>query len=178
MTRDPDWSADLARLGGRRSILSEPALCALWVYRFGRRVDRGREGPVKRLKTRFYWFFFHIVEIVTGISLPKECFIGPGLRIWHFGGIFVHPNAVIGKNCTLRQGVTIGNTGYDERAPTIGDNVDLGAYAQIIGAVNIGPDCKIGALTAVLTDIPSGATVVGQSARIIQKTCKSQNGDD
>jgi serine O-acetyltransferase len=133
---------------------------------------------MKTIKTRVYWLLFHVVGLVTGISLPKECAIGPGLRIWHFGGIFVHPNAAIGKNCTIRQGVTIGNNGRDECAPTIGDGVDIGAYAQIIGPIHVGTGSKIGALTAVVNDIPPGATVVGQAPRIFEKNFQGQDGND
>jgi serine O-acetyltransferase len=104
---------------------------------------------------------------VTGISLPKSCAIGKGLRIWHFGGIFINPDAVIGENCTLRQGVTIGNRHEDGGSPVLGDEVDLGAYAQILGEVRVGNRCRIGAMAVVLTNIPDGATAVGLPARIV-----------
>lgn len=53
--------------------------------------------------------------------------------------------------------------------PTLGDNVEVGAYAQILGGVSIGNNCKIGAMSLVLTDVPDGATAVGVPARIIVK---------
>jgi serine O-acetyltransferase len=96
--------------------------------------------------------------------------IGGGLRIWHFGGIFVHPEAQIGRNCTLRQGVTIGNRVADGAVPVIGDDVEFGAYAQVLGAVRIGNGCRIGALSVVLCDVPDGATAVGVPARIVGQT--------
>ena len=163
---DPDWEADLAR-SGTRSVMREQALWVVWVYRYGRRIDRRPEGLRKKIETRWYWILFRLVETATGISLPKACAIGPGLRIWHFGGIFVHPNTVIGKNCTLRQGVTIGNRGTDDGAPILGDDIELGAYAQIIGPIRIGDGCRIGALTAITKDLPAGAIAVGQHPRII-----------
>jgi serine O-acetyltransferase len=165
--RDPAWQADVARVGKPRACLKEQSLWAIWVYRFGRRVDRLSPGFLKRILLLAYWLLFRVVETVTGISLPKSCVIGKGLRIWHFGCIFINPDAVIGENCTLRQGVTIGNRHEDGGSPVLGDEVDLGAYAQILGDVRVGNRCRIGAMAVVLTNIPDGATAVGQPARIV-----------
>jgi serine O-acetyltransferase len=164
---DPAWQADLARVGAPRALLKEQSLWAIWVYRFGRRVDARRAGLRKNLLLRVYWFLFRVVETLTGISLPKSCVIGKGLRIWHFGCVFINPAAVIGENCTLRQGVTIGNRHEGGGSPVLGDSVELGAYAQILGDVRIGSHCRIGAMAVVLTNIPDGATAVGQPARIV-----------
>ena len=165
--RDPAWRADLARIGKPRAWLKEQSLWAIWVYRFGRRVDQRPAGFFKSALLLVYWFLFRVAETVTGISLPKSCAIGKGLRIWHFGGIFINPDAVIGENCTLRQGVTIGNRHEDGGSPVLGDEVDLGAYAQILGEVRVGNRCSIGAMAVVLTNIPDGATAVGLPARIV-----------
>jgi serine O-acetyltransferase len=99
--------------------------------------------------------------------LPKEAQIGPGLRIYHFGNIFVHPDSKIGANCTFRQGVTIGNREPGGPAPIVEDDVEFGAYAQVLGGVRIGKGAKIGAMSVVLEDVPAGATAVGIPARII-----------
>ena len=167
--KDQDWSADLARYP-RRPWLKEQSIWAIAVYRFGRRVDRRRHGLVRKLLSTWYWLIFRLVETLTGISLPKEAQIGPGLRIWHFGNIFINPQSVMGANCTLRQGVTLGNRVDGGPSPTLGDNVELGAYAQILGGVTIGSGAKIGAMSVVLVDVPAGATAVGNPARIIQKS--------
>ncbi|SIQ41347.1 serine O-acetyltransferase [Aromatoleum tolulyticum] len=167
MRRDPEWAADLRRYGLRRPFLKEQSIWAVAVYRFGRRVDARREGVAKQLLTAGYWLAFRLVETVVGVSLPKAAHIGGGLRIWHFGGVFVHPGAVIGRNCTLRQGVTIGNRHEGGPAPVIGDDVEFGAYAQVLGGVRIGKGCRIGALAVVLCDLPDGATAVGAPARIV-----------
>src|SRR5882672_5594323 len=98
MNRDADWAADLRRYGLRRPFLKEQSIWAVWVYRFGRRIDRRPQGVVKRVLTTWYWLLFRVVETLVGISLPKSAAIGPGLRIWHFGGVFIHPNAAIGAN--------------------------------------------------------------------------------
>lgn len=174
---DPDWLADLARVGTRRSILREQSLWAIWVYRYGRRISSRKDGIQKRLLLKWYWLLFSIVETVTGISLPIGSSIGAGLRIWHFGGVFVHPNAVIGRNCTIRHGVTIGNRGSDELAPVLGNSVELGAYAQILGDVRIGDGCRIGALTVVVKNLPSGCVAVGPPARILSPRTGEDYGD-
>lgn len=170
---DPDWQADLQRCGMRRPLLKEQSLWALWVYRFGRRVDSRPPGIVRRVLTAWYWLLFRAAETMTGISLPKSATIGPGLRIWHFGGIFLHPQAVLGANCTLRQGVTIGNREEGGSVPVIGDGVEFGAYAQVLGGVRIGNDCRIGALSVVLRDVPDGATAVGVPARVVARPDES-----
>lgn len=167
---DPAWQADIGRVAGRRRFLKEQSLWAIWIYRFGRRVDRHPDGLGKKVLLGIYWLLFHIITTLTGISLPKSCEIGKGLRIWHFGGVFIHPRTTIGDNCTLRQGVTLGNRYNDEGAPTLGDSVELGAYAQVLGGVRIGNGCKIGAMTVVVMDMPDGSTAVGPQARIIQPT--------
>jgi serine O-acetyltransferase len=164
---DPAWQADLARVGVSRALLKEQSLWAIWVYRFGRRVDRRSAGVRRYILLRIYWLLFRLVETVTGISLPKSCVIGKGLRIWHFGGVFINADAMLGENCTLRHGVTIGNREEGGGSPVLGNNVELGAYAQILGDIRIGNDCKIGAMALVLTDIPPGSTAVGQPARVV-----------
>lgn len=76
----------------------------------------------------------------------------------------------MGSNCTLRQGITIGNRHEGGAVPVIGDNVDFGAYAQVLGKVRIGNDCKIGAMSVVLCNVPDGATAIGVPARIIYRS--------
>jgi len=169
MTNDIDWQADLARYP-KRPFLKEQSIWAIWLYRFGRRVDCRKEGILKEALSKWYWLLFRCVETITGISLPKSAEIGPGLRIWHFGNIFIHPNVKIGENCILRQGVTIGNRYEGSKVPVIGDNVEFGAYAQVFGEVNIGDSSKIGAMSVVLTDVPDGATAVGIPAKLVGHT--------
>lgn len=166
MNRDPAWQADLDRYPSG-PLTSEQSIWAIWVYRFGRRVDLRSDGVWKWTLTKVYWLMFRITETLFGISISKSVSIGPGLRIWHFGNIFIHPKVVIGANCTLRHGVTIGNRHEDGGVPVIGDNVEFGAYAQVLGEVRIGNNCRIGAMSLVLLDVPDGATAVGVPARIV-----------
>jgi serine O-acetyltransferase len=165
---DLDWEADLARYP-ERPWLREQSICALAVYRLGRRNDRRPPGLAHWLCDRFYWLTFRVTETLTGISIPKSARVGPGLRIYHFGTIIVHADAEIGANCTLRHGVTIGSRVDDGPVPVIEDDVDLGAYAQVLGGVRIGRGAKIGAMSVVLCNVPPGAVAVGVPARIINR---------
>lgn len=169
MSDDYFWQQDKLRYPATRPFFKEQSIWAIWVYRFGRRVDQRGNGLLKKTQTAIYWVLFRMVETLTAISIPKTAIIGPGLRIWHFGGIFIHANAVIGEKCTLRQGVTIGNRGDNQLVPVIGNNVDIGAYAQILGDIHIGDNCKIGAMAVVLNNVPNNATAVGNPAKVIVK---------
>jgi serine O-acetyltransferase len=167
MKIDADFEADLSRYP-LRPFLKEQSIWAICIYRYGRRVLNRKRGLLRTIQLKLYWLMARIVETVTGITLPLEARIGPGLRIYHFGNIVIHSQAVIGRNCTLRHGVTIGNRVPDGPTPVIGDDVDFGAYAQVLGNVRIGNGAKIGAMTVVLCDVPAGATAVGVPARILQ----------
>ena len=85
-------------------------------------------------------------------------------------GTVINQYSVIGKNCTIFHGVTIGNDYKDvKNAPQIGDNVLIGAGAKIIGKIRIGNNVKIGAGAVVTQDIPDNATVVMEKPRVIIK---------
>jgi serine O-acetyltransferase len=161
------WQADLKRYP-RRPFLKEQSIWAIAVHRFGRWNDARRPGFTRWVLDRTYWLCFRVVETLTGISLPKSALIGPGLRIYHFGNVFVHSRAELGANCTLRQGVTIGDRHNDGAVPVLEDDVELGAYAQVLGGIRIGRGARIGAMSVVLCDVPPGATAVGVPARVIE----------
>ncbi|QJD92086.1 serine acetyltransferase [Duganella dendranthematis] len=167
MSKDEDWAADLRRYAMRRPFLKEQSIWPIWLYRRGRRIDGMAPGLGRRLATALYWSLYRVIETASGITLPKSARVGPGLRIWHFGNVIIHSDAVIGANCTLRHGVTIGTREENGPVPVIGDDADIGAYAQILGGVRVGNGCRIGAMSVVLCDVPDGATAVGAPARII-----------
>ena len=106
-----------------------------------------------------------------GISIPFETSIASGFYIGHFGGIVVNEACVIGKNCNISHGVTLGvsNRGNKQGCPTIGDNVYIGPGAKIIGAVRIGNHVAIGANAVVTHDIPDHGVAVGIPARVISQ---------
>lgn len=105
-------------------------------------------------------------SILTGADIPLNCKIGGGLLIPHPQGIVIHPDAVIGQNCLIFQQVTIG-TRNDSSPPRVGDHVDIGAGAKILGSINIGNHAKIGANAVVLTSVQKGKTAVGIPAVMI-----------
>lgn len=114
-----------------------------------------------------------MVQILTGIELPCETEVGDNLRIDHFGGIIVSGFAKLGDNCVLRNGVTIGLKNIeDPKAPCIGNNVDIGAGAKILGDIRIGNNVSIGANSVVLKDVPDNSIAVGVPAKIIQKNSR------
>lgn len=101
-----------------------------------------------------------------GINIPVGTKIGPGFRIGHYGGIVVNETAVIGANCSMAHGVTIGsNRG---KAATIGDNVYIGPSVCIVEDVIIGNNVIIGAGSVVTRDVPDNCTVAGSPARILK----------
>jgi serine O-acetyltransferase len=104
-----------------------------------------------------------------GIYLPYNTIVGSGLYIGHFGGIVVNSNAVIGKNCNINQGVTIGVTygGKFPGTPVIGDNVYIGPGSFIIGGIEIGSNVAIGANTVVNKPIPENAVVVSPPGEVV-----------
>jgi len=163
------WREDKKRYPSR-PWLKEVSIIAIGWYRYGELIDLMSNGIRKKILTKIYWLVFHLIEITIGVSIPKTAKIGGGLRIYHFGNIFIHRDAVIGECCTLRQGVTIGNRTIDGMPPNIGNNVELGAYAQVLGCINIGNGARIGAMSVVLRDIPDNATAVGIPAKVVKTT--------
>lgn len=99
----------------------------------------------------------------TGVEIHPAAKIGKNLFIDHGMGVVIGETAVVGDNCTIYQGATLGGTGKEsgKRHPTLLDNVVVGAGAKILGNVTIGNNVKIGANAIVLTDVPDNCTVVG-----------------
>jgi serine O-acetyltransferase len=155
-TYDRDWSRQ--------------GLWVMVVYRFGRWRYTIRRRWMRRPFSFLYKLLKPLSEILTGIELPCEVKIGKRFRIDHFGGIVISGDAVFGDDCVIRNGVTVGlrNTGV-RGAPILGDRVDVGAGAKILGAIRIGNDVAIGANAVVLKDVPSNSIAVGIPARILPR---------
>lgn len=140
---------------------------ALAVHRFGAWRYSLRALVCRKMASLVYKCLFKLVQILAGIELPCEAEVGRGCRIDHFGGIIVSGYARIGDDSVLRQGVTIGLRHVDDPvAPRIGDRVDIGAGAKLLGPITIGDDAVIGANAVVIEDVPPGALAVGVPARI------------
>ncbi|HHW89431.1 MAG TPA: serine O-acetyltransferase [Clostridiales bacterium] len=112
-----------------------------------------------------------IVRFFTGIEIHPAAEIDGGLFIDHGAGVVIGETTIIGKNCTLYQGVTLGGTGKDtgKRHPTLEDNVMVSAGAKVLGPITIGTRSKIGSGSVVLKDVPSDSTVVGIPGRVVRR---------
>lgn len=134
-----------------------------------------RLGSYLQTKKSLFWkLLFYIICIIykhyqylRGIQLAIGTQVGSGLFFAHFSCIIINKSAIIGKNCTIYQGVTIGSVRGKCGCPVIGDNVVMAAHVQIIGNVKIGNNVMIGAGSVITKDIPDNAVVVGNPARII-----------
>lgn len=113
-------------------------------------------------------FFLRRCQVRYGISIPYNTSIGPGFYIGHYGGIVINSEAVIGKNCNINHGVTIGETygGKYPGVPVIGDHVYLGPGCTIIGSISLGDNVAVGANSVVTKPVPDNSVVVGCHSRI------------
>jgi serine O-acetyltransferase len=142
----------------------------LWVYRFGRWRYKA-PALVRKPLSLLYKLMKIWVQIVTGVDLPCEAQVGRRLTIEHFGGIIISGDCVIGDDVTIRNGVTLGLKRKGERgAPRIGNGVDIGAGAKVLGPITVGDGAVIGANAVVLQDVPPGALAVGIPARIVLRS--------
>jgi len=158
----------------REAWLYERSLWAVATYRFGSWLNfrfgawtAAQSTPLRYAIKAPLLLGQRLVEVATGIELPHQARIGPGLRIWHGGNVVLNPKTQIGSDCLLRHGVTIGNLVPHGPCPVIGNGVEFGAYAQVLGGITVGDNARIGAMSVVLQDVPPGATAVGVPARII-----------
>ena len=110
-------------------------------------------------------------RFMTGVEIHPGAQIGRGLLIDHGSGGVSGETAIVGDNCTIYQGVTLGGTGKDvgKRHPTIGNNVMIGSGAKVLGPFTVGDNSKIAAGAVVLNEIPENSTAVGVPARVISK---------
>ena len=115
-----------------------------------------------------------ISRFFTGIEIHPGATIGKGLLIDHGMGVVIGETAVIGDDCTIYQGVTLGGTGKEsgKRHPTLGNNVMVGSGAKVLGPFTVGDNSKIAAGAVVLTAVPPNTTCVGVPARIVRQDGK------
>jgi serine O-acetyltransferase len=158
--------------------LTRQGLGVMLVYRFGRWRYTIQQQWLRLPMSILYKILKLLSQILTGIDLPCEVQVGRRLIIEHFGDIIISGDTVIGDDVVIRNGVTIGlkRTGI-AGAPIIGNRVDIGAGAKILGAIRIGDDVVIGANAVVLKDIPANSLAVGVPATIKPRKLANENSD-
>ena len=168
--RDP---AAGSRLG---VIFLYPSFHVMLFYKIGNVLWRYNLKFLARL-------IMHFARIFTGIEIHPAAKIGSNFFMDHGLGIVIGETAEIGENVTIYQGVTLGGImpsvesnlqRNQKRHPTIGNNVIIGSGAQILGAINIGNDARIGANSVVSRDVPANVTVAGVPAREFARSAKKE----
>jgi serine O-acetyltransferase len=137
-------------------------LHAVWFYRVNHWLWNHRLFFIAR-------WLSQVARWLTGIEIHPGAKIGRRLFIDHGMGVVVGETAIVGDDVTLYQGVTLGGTGkeHGKRHPTIEDNVVVGGGAKILGNIVVGKNCRIGAGSVVLRNVPENSTVVGVPGHII-----------
>jgi len=145
----------------------EQGFWVMLVYRFGRWRYGVRPVLLRKALSLLYKIAYKLIQIITGIDLPCEAQVGRNFIIDHFGGIIVSGYARFGDNCRIRNGVSVGLRRVESPcAPVIGNNVDIGAGAKLLGEITIGDNVLIGANAVVITDVPSNSVAMGVPAII------------
>jgi len=138
-------------------------LHALWFYRFNHWLWKHRFFLLAR-------WFSQVSRLFTGIEIHPGAEIGQRLFIDHGMGVVIGETAVVGNDVTIYQGVTLGGTSLDrgaKRHPTIGNGVVIGGGAKVLGNITVGDECRVGAGSVVLRNVPPHSTVVGVPAHIV-----------
>ena len=159
---------DPAARGALEVLLTYPGIHALIIHRLARRLWLASVPVLPRLIS-------HLSRLLTGIEIHPGARIGRRLFIDHGMGLVIGETAIIGEDCHLYQGVTLGGTSTrrEKRHPTLEDGVVVGAGAKIIGAVTIGAHSRIGAGAVVVSSVPPDATVVGVPGHVVAYTNRS-----
>ncbi|HEY8219466.1 MAG TPA: serine O-acetyltransferase [Methylobacter sp.] len=130
----------------------------------------------------FRWlarFIAHISRWLTGIEIHPGAVIGRRFFIDHGMGVVIGETAVIGDDCTLYHGVTLGGTSWDKgkRHPTLHNGVVIGAGAKVLGPIDIGENARVGSNSVVLKPVPAGSTAVGIPAHIVDPNSKAATAE-
>lgn len=157
-----DWEANSGNRKGQLVVY-----LFRWAWWF-----RSQRGVMRCIGIPYLVIYRVLVEWILGIEIPPLTAVGAGLQVHHGQGLVVNNLTVIGEDCVLRHGVTLGNKGSGDAdgCPVLGDRVELGAGAVVIGRVKIGDDAVIGANTVVVSDVGAGHVVVGNPARVLRRT--------
>jgi serine O-acetyltransferase len=142
-------------------ILCYPGLHAIWLHRIAHFFWQIDCKLIGRLISHINLFITG-VEIHPGARIGKRCFID------HGSNVVIGETSEIGDDVLVYQGVTLGGTSFNKtkRHPTIGNNVEIGAGAIVLGPISVGKGARIAAGSVVIKDVPAGATVIGVPGRL------------
>jgi len=148
-------------------LLCYSGLHAIWLYRFNHWLWNHRFHLLAR-------WLSQLARFLTGIEIHPGAEIGRRLFIDHGMGVVIGETTVIGDDVTLYQGVTLGGTGkeHGKRHPTLGNKVVVGVGAKILGNIKVGDNCRVGAGSVVLRDVPEDSTIVGVPGHIVFRNGK------
>ena len=161
---------DPAAKSGLQVALLYSGLHAIWAYRLGHTLNGWGLNFIARALSQF-------ARWLTGVEIHPAAQIGERFFIDHGMGVIIGETAVIGDDCLLYQGVTLGGTGNEtgKRHPTLGDRVVVGAGAKVLGNIVIGADTRIGANSVVLFNVPPHSTVVGIPGKVVRRRKADEN---
>ncbi len=168
---DPIIQADLFRYGGLRGRKGFFKGMTFPGFRYTYFLRKAAKSKRRSIPWMFYSFMVKRYKYKFGFQIPTSTRIGEGLYIGHFGTLVVNAKAVIGKNCNLAHGVTIGqaNRGKNKGVPVIGDNVWIGTGAVIVGNITVGNNVLVAPNAYVNTDVPDHSIVLGNPSKIISR---------
>jgi serine O-acetyltransferase len=157
------FERDPAARTGFEVLTTYPGLHAVLIHRLTHRLWKRKLKWLARVLS-------NIARLFTGIEIHPGAVIGRRFFIDHGMGVVIGETAVIGDDCTLYHGVTLGGTSWQKgkRHPTLGRDVVVGAGAKVLGPLLIGDGVRIGSNAVVVKSVPAGATVVGVPGRIIE----------
>lgn len=155
-----DFATSSQELAGVEAVLS-PGFQSLVVHRIAHLLQRKRRRRLAKLVQRF-------ARIVYSIDIHPAARIGGGCVIVHGTGLVIGAGVIIGQDARLFHGVTLGlGSGRQGGFPELGDGVTVGCGACLLGGISVGSQAKIGANATVVSDVPTGSTVVGPTAQTV-----------
>jgi serine O-acetyltransferase len=169
------FTEDLSRYRARgyrgKDLWLNPAVWAIASYRLSSWVYVDKPMALIRIPLKLFSFvLMKSCVVILEMDIDPQATIGGGLYIGHTGGVHINPGAVLGRNCDLAHGVTIGASAMGRQGvPVLGDDVYVGARATLAGKIKIGNGAKIAANTLVINNVPAGATVMGVPGRIVMR---------
>jgi serine O-acetyltransferase len=154
-------------------LLCYSGLHAIWTYRLSHWLWQRNLRLIARVLSQ-------IGRNLTGIEIHPGAKIGPGFFIDHGMGVVIGETSEVGADVTIYHGVTLGGTSLEhgKRHPTLGDRVVVGAGAKLLGAIEIGDDCRIGANSVVVKSVPPNSVVVGVPGRPVLRSRAHSPLDD